>query len=330
MLFFNCKQSLDPEFLYMALKTPLFNRVIRENTTGSVRQNLSFEVLSTLPIPLPTMAEQQALVEAYNSKIKAAEEKERRAVQLNKEIEDYLLSELGIKKQQHTDKADLLLKFVRFKGVEEWGYDKIIGSNFGLLKSNLYDNKKLNELLEINPSTSFLSLNDNDELSFIPMECISDEFGEWKERRKCKKKDSKGYTKFQSGDLIWARITPCMQNGKSAIVDNLESGLGCGSTEFHVLRNKESGLNLQFVHLILRQPMVLDDAKRSFTGSAGQQRVPKSYLENLSIPFPPISIQNAIVEHANQLKEQMKQLKQEAKELRENALVEFEKEIFEN
>ena len=94
---FSCKQSLDPEFLYMALKTPLYNRVIRENTTGSVRQNLSFEVLSTLPIPLPTMAEQQAFVEAYNAKIKAAEEKERRAEQLNNEIEDYLLGELGIK-----------------------------------------------------------------------------------------------------------------------------------------------------------------------------------------------------------------------------------------
>ncbi len=68
---------------------------------------------------------------------------------------------------------------------------------------------------------------------------------------------------------------------------------------------------------------------KSFTGSAGQQRVPKSYLENLTIPVPSLDVQNEIVEHINEQKEQIKQMKQQAETLRKEALEEFEKEIFE-
>ena len=140
---------------------------------------------------------------------------------------------------------------------------------------------------------------------------------------------SKGYTKFQNGDLIWARITPCMQNGKSAIVDELINGYGCGSTEFHVLRNHNKQLSLEYIHILLRQSIILTDAMNYFTGSAGQQRVPKSYLENLSVPIPPFQIQNAIVAHIKESKKQVKVLRQKAKDLRIAALIEFENKIFE-
>ena len=160
------------------------------------------------------------------------------------------------------------------------------------------------------------------------MECVSDKDGEIIELRNKYISESKGYTKFQEGDLIWARITPCMQNGKSAIVSGLRNNFGCGSTEFHVIRNKNSNVNLTFIHLILRTQTVLQDAMSTFTGSAGQQRVPKIYLENLSIPFPKIEIQNEIVNKIENIKKNIKLFKKQSLRLRNEAEQEFEKAIF--
>ena len=124
---FSCLSSLYPDYLFLTMKTPSFNKIIRENTTGSVRQNLSYDTLTGLPIPKPSLSEQQALVHAYNERIKQAQDLEEQASQIEKEIEDYLLKGLGIsttKKETHAG-----LKFVRYKDVYVWGV--------GLLQSDL-------------------------------------------------------------------------------------------------------------------------------------------------------------------------------------------------
>ncbi|MBP3774174.1 MAG: restriction endonuclease subunit S [Bacteroidaceae bacterium] len=360
---FSCRPTLLPDYLYLAMKTSAFNKAIRDNTTGSVRQNLTFNSLQRLSIPLPPLDKQQTLVNAYLAKVQQADKLDIQSEQIKTEIRDYLLTELGIntpkpnkatpyevhestmeyiatQQQETTDgktchwgneikKEYHYLKFARYKDVNEWGYDKISGNNKHVLHSTLYPNQSLGLLVEINPLTSFSKLDNDACISFIPMECISDEYGELRERRICNVAASKGYTKFQNGDLLWAKITPCMQNGKSAIAENLENGYGCGSTEFHILRNNDKRLNMHYIHMLLRMPVVLKDAMLSFTGTAGQQRVPKNYLENLSIPVPPIDIQDTIVEHINKQKEQVKQLKAQADTLRKEALKEFENEIFE-
>lgn len=334
---FSCQPSLLPDYLFLVMKTPVFNKIIRDNTTGSVRQNLSYDVLEGLQIPLPSLDVQQALVKTYNDRILQAQALMKQASLAVEGIEAFLLEKLGIESRKGTDyQRDKngkdrfrFMRFVTIRDVKEWGYDRLTGNNIALLRSTMFQNERLSELTEINPTTSFSSLDKKDDVSFIPMECISDEYGEWVERRTCKVNSSKGYTKFMNGDLIWARITPCMQNGKSAIVDELENGFGCGSTEFHVLRNHNENLNLHYVHALLRMPIVLKDAMKYFTGSAGQQRVPKSYLESLSIPLPPCEVQNAIVKHINEQKEQIMELKKQAEKLRKEALEEFEKEIFE-
>ena len=360
------EKVIDSHYLSLVTTTRAFVDFAEKASNGTTnRHYLQESLFLSQKIPLPTIDEQRKLVSAYNDKISLSKSLEKQAAQAEQDIEDYLLAELGIKqkgykafelvtamvsepqveyvigKHQQADRDSTYhwddevrkeykyLKFVRFKDVTEWGYDRLIGNNRTLLHSTIFPNKALATLLEVNPKTSFSNLYDNDEISFIPMECISDEYGEWKEKRICKIASSKGYTKFMSGDLIWARITPCMQNGKSAIVDNLKNGYGCGSTEFHVLRNNNKQLNIHYVHSLLRMHIVLKDAMKSFTGSAGQQRVPKSYLENLTIPVPSLDVQNEIVEHINEQKEQIKQMKQQAETLRKEALEEFEKEIFE-
>ncbi|MBR6041024.1 MAG: restriction endonuclease subunit S [Paludibacteraceae bacterium] len=359
------EKLIDSHYLSLVTTTRAFVDFAEKASNGTTnRHYLQEPLFLSQKIPLPTIDEQRTLVSAYNNKISQSEALEKQAAQVEQDIEDYLLSELGIKQKGYTqaeptatvasepqvgyvvsnrqleDRADTyhwgdeikkeyrFLKFVRFRDVIEWGYDRMVGGNNKLLHSTIYPNYKLGQLLDINPTTSFSNLDGSDEISFIPMECISDKYGEWKEKRICKVSLSKGYTKFSDGDLIWARITPCMQNGKSAIVYGLENGYGCGSTEFHVIRNHNENLNLHYIHLLLRLPAVLRDAMKSFTGSAGQQRVPKSYLEQLSVPVPSLNIQSTIVEHINEQKEQIKQLRLQAENLRKEALVEFEKEIF--
>jgi type I restriction enzyme S subunit len=105
----------------------------------------------------------------------------------------------------------------------------------------------------------------------------------------------KGYTHFKDGDVLFAKITPCMENGKAAIACDLAGGLGFGSTEFHVLRAKENVLP-EWLFYFVRQPAFRREAKRNFTGTAGQQRVPTTFLASATLPVPPISEQRRIVD----------------------------------
>ncbi|MBW2240232.1 MAG: restriction endonuclease subunit S [Deltaproteobacteria bacterium] len=105
-----------------------------------------------------------------------------------------------------------------------------------------------------------------------------------------------GYTRFINDDVLWAKITPCMQNGKSAIASNLLNNVGFGSTEFHVVRAKNrTKLKSEYIHLLLRIPEIRQAATRYFVGSAGQQRVPKEFLEKLHIQIMPIDDQKKLI-----------------------------------
>jgi type I restriction enzyme S subunit len=104
----------------------------------------------------------------------------------------------------------------------------------------------------------------------------------------------KGYKRFQDGDVIFARITPCMENGKAAIAKNLLNGIGLGSTEYHVLRPSENVL-AEWIYHFVRQPSFRNEAARAMTGTAGQLRVPADFVKQTSIPLPPFPEQLRIV-----------------------------------
>ena len=93
----------------------------------------------------------------------------------------------------------------------------------------------------------------------------------------------KGYTFFQNGDVIVAKITPCMENGKAAYVHNLPNGIAFGSTEFHVIRANVL-VNPRFLFHMVWTPFFRREAVRNMTGTAGQQRVPTSFLSDLRFP----------------------------------------------
>ena len=132
-------------------------------------------------------------------------------------------------------------------------------------------------------------------ISFIPMQDVDDESGTITggSIRPLAEVRS-GYTHFADGDVLFAKITPCMQNGKQAVAFGLTNGLGCGSTEFFVLRVKK-GVNSSFLHRYLRQKVFLNTAAAAMTGVVGQARVPRDFLEQAIIPIAPLEEQSRIV-----------------------------------
>ncbi len=127
------------------------------------------------------------------------------------------------------------------------------------------------------------------------MEAVSDEYGVIaKPGMRTLGEVRKGYTYFAENDVIFAKITPCMENGKCAIARNLTNGIGFGSTEFHVFRAGPRASS-DWLHCLLRSQQLRADAKNAMTGAAGQQRVPRDFLLEYEIPVPPLPVQNRLV-----------------------------------
>ncbi len=152
----------------------------------------------------------------------------------------------------------------------------------------------LSEIATINPKIEVTD--DEQEISFVPMPCISTRFdGTHDQEIKKWGEVKKGYTHFADGDIALAKITPCFENSKAVIFKGLKGGVGVGTTELHVARPISSELNLQYILLNIKSPHYLSMGESMMTGSAGQKRVPRSFFENYPIPFPPNTEQTRIV-----------------------------------
>ncbi|WP_422485030.1 restriction endonuclease subunit S [Gudongella sp. DL1XJH-153] len=110
----------------------------------------------------------------------------------------------------------------------------------------------------------------------------------------------KGFTYFAENDVLFAKITPCMENGKGAIATGLSSGIGAGSTEFHVLRPLKGISNPFWLYIITMFESFRTNARKVMTGSGGQLRVPIGYLSEFPISLPPIELQNQFADFVKQ------------------------------
>ena len=321
--------KIMPSYLELLLKVHKLTDEWDKNSIGADGRHFTLSTMLNFQIPLPTLDEQKQLVEKYQAKIDCANDCEKQALELEQSIETYLYDELVINNDNTIKEIkSVLLQFINASNLESWSVQHLINSKFGFLSSNRFNNVRLKEIVLINPTTSFTKIDPELDVSFIPMENISDEYLGVIKHNAGRVNQSKGYTKFIEGDLIWARITPCMQNGKSAIVTSLINNLGYGSTEYHVIRKINDEVNLVYLLHIMQLPSVLKHAMKYFRGSAGQQRVPKEFLEDFSIPLPSIEIQNEIAGHITSIKNQIKELKLLAEQNRSNAILDFEKAIF--
>lgn len=322
----NIDNNIIRDFLFVMLRMPFSLEQMQLRSSGGNYPAIIESELKKILIPIPQKEVQEHIINIYSQAQQARLEKRQEAKQLLESIDDYLLEALKIeKKQQKKEKRSQALRNI----------SSIIGGRLDVsfyserfeMISTKYANEKLSSLVEIDPTVRFNNLKPEMPISFIPMECIDEIYGEIAEYREITVSTAKGYTKFEDNDLLWAKITPCMQNGKSAIVRNLTNGIGCGSTEYYVLRPKCNDILIEYIYLLLRHRELLKAAQSSFGGSAGQQRVSNQYFKSIIIPRPNISIQKEIVDTVSCMKDNAKQLQKEGDDLLAEAKQKIEKMI---
>ncbi len=160
---------------------------------------------------------------------------------------------------------------------------------------------KLADICEINPRAELLD--DNTLVSFVAMPDVSEDGKINVDTHRTYGEVKKGFTNFKEGDVLFAKITPCMENGKGALATGLENGLGFGSTEFHVLRPNATIVLGQWLYYLTSWSAFRKDAEKHMTGSAGQKRVPKSFLEKYEVDLPTIDDQEYQVLQLNRIRE---------------------------
>ena len=252
--------NVDILFLYYFLTTQDFGRFSVATTVPSIQKGN----IEKIKINLPPLNEQKRIVEKIEEEFG----------KIDKGVEKLKLAQEQIKQYRQS-----VLKSA-FDGK--------------LYKTTEWEEKMFSQVLEVNPKTDIPDIKDDDLISFLPMPAVQAEINIYNEDFVKYSKVKKGYTKFKNRDVLFAKITPCMENGKSCVVDNLKFGIGFGSTEFHILRSLGSILP-EFVFYYVVQESFRKRAQNVMTGAVGQRRVPADYLKNISINLPTIDEQKQIV-----------------------------------
>ncbi len=318
------KQNLKPEFVRAFLLTPIGQKVIDRIKRPVARANLNLEEVGSFLIPNFSISKQNKIILAMENAYAAKKQKELEAQRLLDSIDDYLLGELGIElpePEENTIKNRIFIRNLREVSGDR--FDAPAHQKELLLPSTSFPMEKLKNCVFINPLTLFKGTKKDMQATFIPMENVSAIYGEADTSQVGNIEESNGYTRFLENDLIWAKITPCMQNGKSAVVSNLVNGIGFGSTEFHVFRAK-TDIDIKYIYALLRLKILRNYAILYFSGSVGHQRVSDEFFKKLLIPLPPLEKQIEISEHITAIRNQAKQLQQQAKDDLEKAKQEVE------
>lgn len=328
---FSCKKDLLPEFLYILFRTDKFNELIRENTTGSVRQTLSFSSMGQIQIPLPPLEKQQEIVYRYNAKIKLAEEQEKEAQNLKQRIDKYIFNELGLKIKEDL-KQDKLLNFVNYSNLKLWGVDKICGTN--RFYSEIYKLQSLNNNLDLyieafrgkspkyeNNSNSIILNQKCNRWNSIDLNFAKTVSESWAN-------SIDNNFKTQEGDIL-INSTGEGTIGRASCISKENIGLLYDSHILLLRLNTQKINPLYYTYLFNSR---FGQEQINFVKSAQSTKQTELGIDNLKkiqFPYPNIAVQNEIVDTITKLKAKIKKLNNLAEQNRQLAQQEFEKELFE-
>lgn len=266
-------------FYYLRLNF-LCGKFMGESTQTTNIANINTTKLKNLGLPLPPITEQQRIVdhiERLFSKLDEAKEK------VQAVVDGFELRKSAILHKAFTGELTNQWRQVHNIGLDSW------------------EHVELGNICKVNPKKiDTTDLSDDLEVSFFPMSALSEIYGEITEPQTRQLKEVRtGYTNFSEGDVVFAKITPCMENGKSAVIGKLVNDIGFGTTEFYVLRCGPKLYNFYLYHL-LRDKHFRDEAKAVMTGAVGQQRVPKSFLEKYILHLPSVPEQKEIAQRLDE------------------------------
>ncbi len=201
---------------------------------------------------------------------------------------------------------------------EKIDFDKRISTSVKhkfFIESN-YPVIKFAKHITINPPKEIKGLTDETKVAFIEMAAVSNDGYVERVETKALGEVKSGYTSFQAGDIIFAKITPCMENGKCAFLAQLPHRLGFGSTEFFVFRTDTAHFLPKFVFYFINREVIRKIAEKNMTGTSGHRRVPTTFFSTLMIPKPPLDIQQKIIDEIEAI---------EARETRAKEAIELKK-----
>ncbi|MDK8392614.1 restriction endonuclease subunit S, partial [Lactobacillus gasseri] len=257
--------SILAEYIFYFMKFVKLENYSESTTVPSVRKS----ELEKIKIRVPSIQNQQKIIS--------------------------ILENIDKTKKSKTESLKKLNELIKARFVEMFGDPEIKNKDKSL--------KKLCDICLVNPDKrKDPRLTNNDlEVSFVPMSAVSENGDIDTTNIKLYSEVRKGFTYFSSNDVLFAKITPCMENGKGAIAQNLKNDIGFGSTEFHVLRPLENLSNPYWLYVLTTFDSFRKVAEINMTGSAGQKRVPVKFLENYKVNIPPLSLQNEFANFVQQV-----------------------------
>ena len=234
-----------------------------------------FPLFNKFSIPLPPFAEQQRIVDRIESLFVKLDEAKEKAQAV---VDSFEIRKAAILHKAFTGELTAKWREEHGVGMESW------------------EQCSLSDVCTVNPKkVDTKDLPDELEVSFFPMPALSEIYGEITDpQTRLLKEVRSGFTNFSEGDVVFAKITPCIENGKSAVVGKLVNDIGYGTTEFFVLRCSDRLYN-RFLYHLVRDKLFRDKAKAVMAGAVGQQRVPKRYLETYKLNLPKFNEQREIV-----------------------------------
>lgn len=175
---------------------------------------------------------------------------------------------------------------------------------------------KLNKLYHVNPKN--IVEDDSVDAAFIPMANIEPNFiGKYKFEVDSWNKVRKGHTQFADGDVTFAKISPCFENGKAFIAENLPNGIGAGTTELIVLRNRK--IVPKYTFYLISTEKFVNGGRRTYSGVVGQQRISMDYVNQFPIPLPPLPEQKRIVHRIESLFAKLDEAKEKIQQVLDGA-----------
>ena len=316
------------EFLFYFLMSQKVAFVKRGE--GGAQPNISKEKIVSTLMPLPPVAEQKRIVEKlrilqpYIDYYAVLEKSDIKLTQsfpekLKKSILQYAVQGKLVPQDPADEPASVLLERIRAEKEQlvkegkikrdkhesvifrrDNSYYEISGKNEVCIDDQIpfdvpesWEWTRTGSLFQVNPRNR---LPDDLDAGFMPMPLLSDGFGNHHDFQIRKWKEIKtGFTHFADGDIVIAKITPCFQNRKSAVISGLPNGFGAGTTELHVLRDHTKKLFMPYCLLIYKTHAFIEKGIKNFSGTAGQQRIGKELISDYLIPIPPLEEQKRIV-----------------------------------
>jgi len=309
------KKKINVEYFKWFLKSKIFKDIVNSQIGGGIKTELKPKRFLPLEINLPNLKTQKQIlkkIQSMENEIKGLGKNFQKDQAFLTKLKQSILQEAVqgklVKQNPKEEPASALLKKIK-KEKEKLIRDGKIRKPKELPKIEedeipyeLPENwcwGRLGDVCRINPRNY---LEGGLEVAFIPMNLIRDN-AQNKHEQEIRKwsKIKSGFTHFAEEDVVFAKITPCFQNRKSAILKNLKNKYGAGTTELYVIRSYNKLILPEFLFLLVNTKSFIDDGVATYKGTAGQQRIKRDFVENYIIGLPPLSEQRRIVEKVDAL-----------------------------